>query len=174
MSAETIETVYAGKFLQFKKKGKWEFVERDHCTGVVAVLAITEACEMVLVEQFRPAIGKRIIELPAGLAGDIEGENDETLEASAKRELLEETGYSADSMEYLTEGPSSAGLTTEIITFFRARGLHRVNSSGGDGSEDIVVHIVPMDHLTPWLQEKVKQGCSIDYKLYAALCFEKR
>jgi ADP-ribose pyrophosphatase len=174
MSDETIETVYAGKFLQFKKKGKWEFVERDHCTGVVAVLAITETRELVLVEQFRPAIGKRIIELPAGLAGDIEGEGDETLEASAKRELLEETGYSAESMEYLTQGPSSAGLTTEIITFFRALGLHRVNGGGGTGGEDIAVHVVPMDRLTPWLQERLKQGCLIDYKLYAALCFEKR
>ncbi len=174
MSEEKAKLVYCGKFLQFKMKGTWEFVERDHGTGVVAVLAITERRELVLIEQLRVALGKRIIELPAGLAGDVAGEEHEALAVAAQRELREETGYEADAMEYLTEGPSSAGLTTEMITFFRANGLRKVGPGGGDSNENIVVHLVPLAEFDAWIAGKLREGCVVDYKIYAALCFEYR
>ena len=174
MDDEKIVTVYRGKFLQFKMKGTWEFVERDHGTGVVAVLAITDAREIILVEQFRPAMDRRIIELPAGLAGDADSARNEALAAAARRELLEETGYEATEMDLLTEGPSSAGLTTEMISLFRAHGLRKVSDGGGVEGEKIVVHLVPMARLDDWIAGKRAEACAIDYKIYAALFFENR
>ena len=76
-------------------------------------------------------------------------------------------------MEYLTEGPSSVGLTTEMITFSRAHGLRKVHDGGGTADENITVHRIPMDQLAGWLKTKMAQGCLIDYKIYAALFFRK-
>jgi len=164
--------LFEGRFLRIKKKDHWEYVERSKTSGIVAILPITENQEIILVEQFRVPVNQRVIEIPAGLAGDIEGEEDEALAEAAKRELLEETGYEAERMEYLTEGPPSAGLSTEIVTFFRARGLKKVSEGGGDGSENIQVHTVPLVELTTWIEAKRKEGCLVDYKIYAGLYFQ--
>jgi ADP-ribose pyrophosphatase len=166
------DVLFEGRFLRIKKKGRWEYVERCKTSGIVAILAITEKQEIILVEQFRVPVNKRVIEIPAGLAGDIEGEEDEALASAAKRELVEETGYEAERMEYLTEGPPSAGLSTEVVTFFRAQGLKKVSEGGGDGSENIHVHAVPLTDLELWIETKRKEGCLVDYKVYAALYFQ--
>jgi len=163
---------YEGKFLRVKVKGNWEYVERCKTSGIVAILAVTEAEEIILVEQFRVPMNRRVIEIPAGLAGDVAGEEDEALAEAAKRELVEETGYEAQGMEYLTEGPSSAGLSTEVISFFRAAGLKKVSEGGGDGSENIQVHAVALRDLEAWIEGKQKEGCLVDYKVYAALYFQ--
>jgi ADP-ribose pyrophosphatase len=166
------DVLFEGRFLRVKKKDRWEYVERHKTSGIVAILAITEKQEIILVEQFRVPVNKRVIEIPAGLAGDIEGEEDEALASAAKRELVEETGYEAQRMEYLTEGPPSAGLSTEVVTFFRAQGLKKVSEGGGDGSENIHVHAVLLTDLEPWIETKRKEGCLVDYKVYAALYFQ--
>jgi ADP-ribose pyrophosphatase len=166
------EILFEGRFLQVRKNGKWEYVARHKASGIVAVLAITDARELILIEQYRIPVGKRVIEIPAGLAGDIKGEENEALAEAANRELLEETGYTAERMEFLTEGPPSAGLCTEVVTFFRAHGLTKVSAGGGDGSEDIVVHLVPLPQLATWIEAKRAEGCLVDYKLYATLYFE--
>ena len=163
------ETLFEGRFLRVKRKERWEYVERVKTSGVVAILAITDKAELILVEQFRIPVSRRVIEIPAGLAGDIEGKENESLTAAAKRELREETGYEAQRMEYLTEGPSSAGLSTEVISFFRAAELEKVCKGGGDESENIQVHIVPIIGLNSWLESKLIEGCLVDYKVYAAL-----
>jgi ADP-ribose pyrophosphatase len=166
------ELLFSGHFLEVKKRGHWEYVERRKTSGIIAILALTESKGLVLVEQFRLPVNKRVIEIPAGLAGDVEGEEDEALAEAAKRELLEETGYEAQRMEYLTEGPPSAGLSTEVVTFFRAHGLKKISNGGGDGSEDIVVHLVPLTGLDAWIAAKRREGCLVDYKVYAALYFQ--
>lgn len=166
------DVLFEGRFLRVKKKDRWEYVERCKTTGIVAILPITENQEIILVEQFRVPVNQRVIEIPAGLAGDIEGEEDEALAEAAKRELLEETGYKAQQMEYLTEGPPSAGLSTEVVTFFRATGLKKVSEGGGAGSENIQVHAVPLADLKTWIEIKREEGCLVDYKVYAALYFQ--
>jgi ADP-ribose pyrophosphatase len=168
------ETLFEGKFLRVKKCGKWEYVERTKTTGVVAVLAITERQELILVEQFRIPVDRRVIEIPAGLAGDIEGQETEELALAARRELQEETGFEAQDMEFLTEGPPSAGLATEVVTFFRATGLKKISDGGGDGTEDIQVHLVPLAKVEAWLEQKRQEGHLLDYKIYAALYFHAR
>jgi len=163
------EVLCEGSFLHFKRRGHWEYVERCTAKGCVAILAVTDNQELILVEQFRPPVECRVIEIPAGLVGD--GGGQETLARAAGRELLEETGYEAKRLEYLTDGPSSAGLSTEVITFFRAQGLRKVGDGGGDQSEEITVHLVPLAQLQFWLDSKRREGCLVDYKVYTALYF---
>ncbi len=93
------------------------------------------------------------------------------MEAAARRELLEETGYEAGRMERLFEGVSSAGLSDEKMTFFRATDLRKTDLGGGDASEEIVVHEVPADRLPAWLTERAARGVLIDLKVYSALPF---
>jgi len=165
---------FHGKHLHLRSIDGWEYVERSKASGVVAVLAITGDRKILLVEQYRPPVRARVIEIPAGLAGDIAGAEEEALELAARRELLEETGYDAEQFDLLTEGPSSAGLTTETITFFRARGLKKTHAGGGDAGEDITVHEIGLDQLDAWIEGKRGEGCLVDYKIYAALYFEPR
>ncbi|CAN5473116.1 hypothetical protein BH09VER1_BH09VER1_26630 [soil metagenome] len=167
-------TLFEGRHCRIRTVNGWEYVERVNASGVVAILAITDEDKIILIEQFRPPLGKIVIEIPAGLAGDIEGSEGEELASAARRELLEETGYQAGQMEYLTEGPASAGLSTEVITFFRAEGLIKVAKGGGDGSEKISVYEIPLVHLDSWITDRRAAGCEVDYKVYAALYFHLR
>lgn len=165
----TIETLYPGRHLSLVRRGHWEFATRHSASGVVALVAVTDEAKLLLVEQARPPLGKRVIELPAGLAGDIVGEESESLATAAHRELLEETGYEAQDAQLLTEGPSSAGLTDEMITFFAMTGLTKTGEGGGDASEDIIVHEVPLAELPEWLEQRRRSGWAIDPKIYVGL-----
>ena len=95
----------------------------------------------------------------------------EDKEVAARRELEEETGWRADRVRLLMQGPSSAGMSNEIIAFARASGLTRVGPGGGDDSEDIIVHEVPRTEAAAWLCQKAAEGYAIDPKLYAGLYF---
>ena len=77
-------------------------------------------------------------------------------------------------MELLTEGPVSAGMTSEVLTMFRARGLVRVSTGGGVDGEDIVVHEVPVAEAFEWLAKKALGGVPCDPKVYAGLYFLSR
>ena len=52
-----------GRFLRLAARGKWEFAERINCSGAVAIVAVTPERELLLVEQFREAVGSWIVEL---------------------------------------------------------------------------------------------------------------
>jgi ADP-ribose pyrophosphatase len=119
-------------------------------------------------------VGKRVIELPAGLAGDAKGHEDEDLEVAARRELLEETGYEARRMERVAAGAASAGMTDEVITLFVATGLKKVGPGEGDGEEEIIVHEVSLDRAMEWLSEQERGGRLIDLKVFAGLYFAER
>ncbi|PTY02344.1 DNA mismatch repair protein MutT [Verrucomicrobia bacterium LW23] len=176
MAIQTVEPLvknvkYEGRFLRFVEAGGWEYVERTKVSGIVVILAVTPENKMIFVEQYRPPIASLCLEIPAGLAGDIVGQELEALEIAASRELLEETGYQADTMTYLTHGASSAGLCTEIVTFFRAEGLKKVTLGGGDASEQINVIEVPLNEVADWLQKRISGGAYVDFKVYTALFF---
>lgn len=168
------KTVHEGRYVRFIDRDGWEFVERRGASGVVIIIAVTATRRLVLVEQFRPALEKRVVELPAGLVGDIEGQEHEPLTTAARRELIEETGYDAEEMVVVAEGAPSAGLTTEVLTLIEARGLRKVGAGGGDESEDIVVHEVPIDEVVPWLEAQARAGKGIDLKIYGGLFFAFR
>jgi len=165
------ELIASGKFVRFVKKNGWEYFERIDITGIVVILAVTDDNKLILTEQHRPPVDNQVIELPAGLAGDIKGEESESLEVAARRELFEETGYEADSMKYLIEGPPSAGISKEIITFFKASGLKKTGKGGGDDTESIITHEVPLSQVETWLKEKMKAGFLVDPKVYTGMYF---
>lgn len=167
-----MRTVYEGRHLRLVDDHGWEFAQRTGVTGVVVILALTgtpDAHGIVLVEQFRKPVGRRVLELPAGLAGDIVGAEDEALVSAAARELEEETGYAASDWTVMGAAPVSAGLTDETVTFFVARGLTRVGAGGGDASEDIEVIEVALTALRDLLDRKEAEGVYVDPKIGAAL-----
>ena len=169
--ASTKQLIAEGRFVRFVNNDGWEYAERKNITGIVAIVATTEDRRWILVEQFRRPVDAPVIELPAGLVGDVQGEERESFEAAAQRELIEETGYRAEKFEFLTEGPVSAGITNEVITFLRARGLEKVASGGGDRHEDIFVHEIPLTESLSRLKRIQKEGVLVDPKVYAALFF---
>lgn len=162
-------TLYQGTWLRMKQRGSWEYVERVNPGGAVAMLAITNEDRLLLVEQFRVPIRRRTIELPAGLVGDMEHLRGEPLLDAARRELEEETGYTCARIEPLHSGPSSAGMSTEFIHFVRALDLRRMGPGGGDESEQITVHEVPLAGIDAWLAQRAEKGDSVDPKLMAGL-----
>ena len=160
-----------GKHLRLIIDGRWEYAERSSASGAVCIIGVTGDNRVLIVEQYRAALGKNVLELPAGLAGDTPDAHGEQLATAAHRELLEETGYSAERMEFLTEGPVSPGLSNEVISFFRATGLTRAGEGGGDHTEEITVHEVPVAEATAWLNERGRSGSVIDPKIYVGLFF---
>jgi ADP-ribose pyrophosphatase len=161
-------TRYKGRYLSLLERDGWEFTSRSNATGVVVLVAVTDEREIVLVEQFRKPVGSQVIELPAGLVGD-QGDSSETRLTAAARELEEETGFEAAHLEVLMDCPSSAGMSDEIVTFVQASGLRRTGPGGGDDSEDIQVHVVPLDQADRWLRKHAAAGKPLDPKIYAAL-----
>jgi ADP-ribose pyrophosphatase len=144
----------------------WEFVRRNQAKDVVGIVAVTEEGELLLVEQYRPPVNCPVIELPAGLVGDVDAED---LLTAAQRELEEETGYRATHLNVLARGPSSAGLTEEVVTLVLAEGLTKVGGGGGIENERITLHRVPTTSIGKWLGECAAKGTLIDHKIHAAL-----
>lgn len=163
-----------GKFLRLVMQGSWEFAQRTHPQAPVGIVALTDDDKLLLVEQFRVPVGRTVIEIPAGLVGDKPGHENEDLAAAAKRELLEETGYSAQAIEYLTEGPSSAGMSNENVRLVWAHGLSKVGAGGGDGTEQITLHEISLAQVDRWLADRLAGGTPIDPKVYAGLYFVQR
>ena len=167
------QVVYDGKHVQLVRQGGWEFARRKGISGIVGIVAVTDDMRLVLVEQHRPPVGARVIELPAGLAGDAKGHEGEDLADAARRELVEETGYEASGMRRVAAGAASAGMTDEVITLFRATGLKKVGQGTGDETEDITVHEVPVDGVIDWLAAREREGKLIDLKVYCGLFFAR-
>jgi ADP-ribose diphosphatase len=165
------ETLCNGRWLRLKRRGRWEFAERVNAGGGVIIVAVTDEDKLVFVEQYRAAIEARTIEMPAGLVGDLAHAADEHAVEAARRELLEETGYEAGRIEFLMAGPSSSGMSNEIMAFVRAHDLVRVHAGGGDETEEILVHEVPRAEAARWLLAKVAEGYSVDPKTFAGLYF---
>ncbi len=162
------ETLYGGKFLNLVREGRWEYCERVRETRAVMVFAATPEGHVLLVEEYRPPIGRRCLCFPAGLSGDVGAESD--LQA-AQRELLEETGYEAAHMHYLFSGPSSPGLSSETLSFYLATGLRRIASGGGVENENITVREAPLAQIDAWLAARVAEGIALDPRIFTGLYF---
>ena len=163
--------VYEGKFLSLFEESGWEFVKRTNCTGMVVMIGMTDDRKVILVEQLRVPIAKRVVEFPAGLVNDLAHIQNETLEQAALREYEEETGYRAEKMVSLLSAPANPALSVDHFTLFRATGLKKHSAGGGDGSENITVHEVPLSEIQGWLDRMREGGALIDIKVYAGLYF---
>ena len=162
----TAETVWEGKYIKVLQDGTWEYVARARGIQAAVILAV-DAGEVILVEQFRVPLGRRCLELPAGLVGDEDA--GETVEASAARELEEETGYRPTAIEPLGFFHSSPGMVSEGFTLVRATGLTRVGDGGGHADEDITVLRVPVTEIAAFVAVKRADGVAIDVKLLLLL-----
>lgn len=170
-AAPQVEILAAGKYLRLVKEGHWEYAERNNASGAVVIVALTGAGKLLLTEQYRVPVKASVIEMPAGLVGDIPGEEDEAWATAAQRELLEETGYWAKKIKHLTGGPVSAGFGNETISFFLAQRLEKIEQGGGVDGEDIKVHEVLLSRIPAWLRKKQREGLLVDPKVYAGLYF---
>jgi 8-oxo-dGTP pyrophosphatase MutT (NUDIX family) len=107
--------------------------------GAVGVVALDARGRVLLVEQYRHPVGRRLVELPAGLL-DVEGEPGL---AAAQRELAEEAGTGADTWHVLVDALTSPGMTDESIRLYLARDVHEV--------ERDVQHDEEMEMTSSWL-----------------------
>ncbi len=159
------QIVWQGKFVVAMRDGQWEWAERARGLGAVVILAVDDG-HILLVEQFRVPLGRRTVELPAGLVGD--DNTGETIETAAIKELREETGWIAERVERMGTFASSPGMVSETFELVRASGLR---DSGEAPEEGIALHRVALTGLPTFLAHKRSEGLMVDVKLLAVLSF---
>ena len=130
--------------------------------GAVAVVPLHDDATVTLILQYRPALGMRIYEIPAGLCDRVGEPKDE----AARRELQEEVGLAAASLDLLGDCTPAPGLTDERVTIFVARGLTDIGSTtDGPEEDDLVVHRVALSDAL----SMIDSGEIIDGKTVIAL-----
>ncbi|MGE7665067.1 NUDIX hydrolase [Ureibacillus composti] len=131
--------IFSGKIISLKvddvllpngKEGKREIINHP---GAVAVIAITNEGKLVLVEQYRKALERSIIEIPAGKL-----ERGEEPELAAKRELEEETGYGCHEISYLQSFATSPGFADEVIHLYVAKDLYEIEEKAELDEDEFV------------------------------------
>jgi ADP-ribose pyrophosphatase len=165
----TPEKLFETRWLGLYRIGTWDFAKRPNSEACVGILPLTDEDEVILIEQFRIPVQKKVIEIPAGLVGDEEAHRHEPIIDHAARELLEETGYRAGKIEPLLVSPTSAGMTCEFSHLFLATQLVKETEGGGVGGENIITYKVPRRELREWLKQKEAEGYAIDFKIHASL-----
>jgi ADP-ribose pyrophosphatase len=159
------ERIYEGKILNLRrdkvqvKDNKTSYREIVEHNGGVALAAITPEGKMVMVRQYRKAAEKAVLEVPAG---KIEKGEDHRL--TAERELKEETGYSAEKIEFITSFYSSIGYSTEVIYLYLATGL---TPGETDFDDNEAIEILEYDF--PELKKMIFSGEIEDAKTLAAI-----
>jgi 8-oxo-dGDP phosphatase len=109
----------------------------------VNVVAVTAADEVLLVRQYRPGLGAVHFEIPAGVVDAA----DTDLEAAARRELAEETGYGGGRWSPLSTLSANPALTTNLTHAFLAEGVEPRGQPAPDATEDLRLHLVPVSDL---------------------------
>ena len=172
------KTLWKGKFMSAVEityrdaKGvvrTWEALERVGVGGIVVMVAVTPSGNVILEKQFRPPMGRDVIELPAGLV-----EPDESMETAAKRELIEETGWEAKKIAFLAEGPISTGASTETLRAYLCTDLEHVGRNGGDDNEIIEVIEVPLGKVQEFLRAEQQNGSLVDLKVFGLVELARR
>lgn len=152
--------IFAGRLLKLRdetvvfpdgQQTKREIVEHP---GAVAVIALTDDNELVLVRQFRKAINAVLLEIPAGVP-----KKGEKGEVCARRELEEETGYYAKKVKKIWSAAASPGYSTEIINYYLAQDLTKLKQRT-DEDEFIEVDLVDLEECVDLL----KNGRIVDNK----------
>jgi ADP-ribose pyrophosphatase len=144
----------------------WEAVERVNCNGIVVIIPVTKERDLLLIRQFRPVLNSYVIEFPAGL-----NDKGESLLDAARRELIEETGYTSEIFELMAEGPVSSGLSTEVMTVFLAREVLPASPAlrekyPVEETESIELVRTPLTSAYETIAEYRGKGDAVDLKIY--------
>lgn len=170
------EVRWEGRFITAKTRGRWEYVGRSRGIRAAAIIALDEDADgtrhVVLVSQYRVPLSRFCLEIPAGLVGDTAGSEGEPAIEAAARELEEETGYKAGTMEVLGEFYSSPGMVSECFTLLKATGLTKVSEGGGISDENINVHRVPLSGLSQFVADWRAAGHAVDVRIAMLLTAE--
>ena len=133
------QPIFKGKVISLKvddvtlPNGETSKREIVNHPGAVAIIAITSEGKLVVVEQYRKALERSIIEIPAGKL-----EPGELPEVTAVRELEEETGYGCNELTYLQSFATSPGFADEVIHLFIARGLYKLENRAAMDEDEFV------------------------------------
>jgi ADP-ribose pyrophosphatase len=147
------EEIYGGMFLNMKRDKislpNGEEAVREYLThpGAVAIVAILEDGRILLERQYRYPIAKACIEIPAG---KLEIDEDHLL--CAKRELEEETGYTARKWSYIRRIHPVISYSTELIDIYLAEDLVP-GTSHLDDEEFLDVFAAPLEQLISWIED---------------------
>lgn len=136
----------------------WDYIE--HRKGAAAVVAVCPDGRILMVRQFRNAIDRMTLEIPAGARDSKE----EPYEACAARELEEETGYQAQSLEFLISVHSTVAFCNERIDIYVATGLTPTRQRL-DSDEFVEIEAHSVEELCQWIYE----GKIQDAKTVAAI-----
>ncbi|UTV30107.1 NUDIX hydrolase [Photobacterium atrarenae] len=134
-----------------------EFTTVKH-PGAVVILPLTEDRELVMVHQYRPAIGRWILEFPAGTL-----EPNEDIQSCAKRELAEEVQLEAGQWHDMGELLPVPGFCDEVQHLYLAKAL---TSCPGDPDDDEVIEVVKLTRAE--FEQKVANNTIQDAKTLAA------
>lgn len=140
---------------------QWECVDRIEMHGISVIVPFTKDNEVIVIKQFRPPLNGYVIEFPAGLC-----EKGEDITDSAKRELLEETGYGNGEFIIIDQGPVAVSSSNIILTVFLAKNVEYLGSPGMDANEDIEALKIPFTSFYETVKSFKKDGVLIDLKLY--------
>jgi len=149
--------VYAGKVVQLRlttvslPNGSRKMREILVHPGAAAIVPLRDDNTILLVEQYRTAVGRATLEIPAGTL-----EEGESPEECARRELIEETGFTASHWDMVTAYYPSPGYSSEIIHVFKASGLEKV----ADIDAELPLKEMPLTEI----QAKIKTGEIMDSK----------
>jgi ADP-ribose pyrophosphatase len=130
----------------------------------VTAVALTEDGKVILERQYRHALGEVCIEIPGGCVDD----TDTNFEEAIKRELLEETGYSFSSYEYLGKTSANPSTNSNLMHMFLAKGGKKIASQELDHNEEIEIDLVTIEELKQMIREnKIVQAMHVTCILYA-------
>ncbi|WP_318508505.1 NUDIX hydrolase [Bacillus sp. T3] len=146
LEEKTIKTehIFTGRIISLQvddvklpdgKTAKRELIKHP---GAVAVIAVTNENKIIMVEQFRKALERNLVEIPAGKL-----EKGEEPLTCAARELEEETGYVCESLELVNSFYTSPGFADEIVHVYEARGLTKVENPA-DQDEDEFINLLEL------------------------------
>ena len=164
------EKIYTGRIISVRqdevklpngKIAKREIVEHP---GAVAIIAVTQHNEIILIKQFRKPVEEVIYEIPAGLANQ-----GEELEAAARREFLEETGYRAQKIGKVLAAYTSPGYSTEILHYFVAEDL-KLEKQNLDADEVVKVEKIKIEECL----QKIESGEIKDNKTILGIMIAAR
>ncbi len=162
--SELVEISYEDDAKQIRK---WEGLHRKHRAAAVIIVAqLRPSGQYILIRQFRPPTDSYILEFPAGLV-----DPGETLETTATRELLEETGYVGIVEKISPALFSSPGILSETVSFAHLSVDEMLPANqhpiaNNEPGEFITVFLKYPDEIAEFFNEELKQDVLFDVKLY--------